>query len=276
MSNRALTWAFELAIRPSWVKFVLVAMADVASETGVAFPSIAHLAAATCEDRKTVIGAIAKLEAMGFVADSGERRGRTRQVKVYQMALERKSAIDGTIGTVPEAGQLGPDQKKGRVPPNLGKSPVQGPKESRRRDTEPLEPPMTPHSKVGPDVPTPGDLGLEMPPARNLELAALQIYNDCARRVGWPQANILTGVRKRTLGARLRDCGGLDGFRAVMAKAEASPFLTGRTAPNESHANWRCDLDFLLREAKFTKLREGGYDDRAAPKRSQPRGGFNQ
>lgn len=145
MSNKALTWAFDLAIKPSWVKFVLVAMADVASEQGIAFPSIAHLCAATSEDRKTVIGAIAKLEAMGVLADTGERRGRTGQVKVYLLDLTFKGAAPGTVEEVKSPAETVPPEEQLRtetVPPVPSKSTVQPPQESRRRDTKPLEPPM--------------------------------------------------------------------------------------------------------------------------------------
>ena len=64
---------------------------------------------------------------------------------------------------------------------------------------------------------------------------ALEIYNEAAKRVGWTNARKLTEPRRRNLKARLSECGGIDGWREAIAKAEASDFLTGRTAPGNGH-----------------------------------------
>lgn len=83
-------------------------------------PSIAHLAEITGQDRKSIIGHIAMLEREGFIADTGERAGATKQIKVYSAA----------IGTVPKPEQL---QKR-----NSSDSPR---KQYQKRDTEPsIEP----------------------------------------------------------------------------------------------------------------------------------------
>jgi len=64
----------------------------------------------------------------------------------------------------------------------------------------------------------------------------------------------LTGTRKRQLAARL-DADGLDGWRAMLAKVSASPFLRG-----EGKTGWRADFDFVLKEANFVRIVEGRYD----------------
>lgn len=85
MSIEAVTWAFKQDIRPSATKFVLVAVANCANENGIAYPSVAYLANATCQDRKTVITAIDRLADLGFIEDTGQRTGRTKQIKVYRL-----------------------------------------------------------------------------------------------------------------------------------------------------------------------------------------------
>lgn len=99
-------------------------------------------------------------------------------------------------------------------------------------------------------------------PGATLLATAVEIWNEAAERVGWSKVQRVTGPRRKALKARLKECDGLDGWRAAIERATASAFLTGKTKPGNGHENWRCDFDFIIREAKFTKLMEGGYDDR--------------
>lgn len=121
MSSEALSWAFKLNIKPASVKFTLVALCECANyKTGRINPSVAHVAEITGQDRKTIIANIATLARMGVLEDTGERVGRTGQVKVYKALM----------GTVPKAEQ---SQKR-----NSSVSPR---KESQKRDTEPSREP---------------------------------------------------------------------------------------------------------------------------------------
>lgn len=89
MSVEAITWALKQPVAHSSAKFVLVVLANCASaESALAFPSVAYLASATGQDRKTVIQNLARLCAAGFIEDSGERMGRTRQIVAYRLTLE--------------------------------------------------------------------------------------------------------------------------------------------------------------------------------------------
>jgi hypothetical protein len=117
MSSEALAWAFKQDCPSSSVKFTLVALCECANyQTGRIYPSVAHITEITGQNRKTIIANIAELERLGFIADTGERAGATRQIKVYQAAL----------GTVPKAE---PSQKRN--------SSENGVKQSQKRDTEP-------------------------------------------------------------------------------------------------------------------------------------------
>lgn len=118
MSVEAITWALSQAIRPSSAKFVLVAMANCANPDRVCWPSIQYLSEATCQDRKTVIENIKRLKEDGFITDTGERRGQTAQVAVFQLT---------------EGSQNRNSSESGTVPKTEAKSTVFPPKESRKR-----------------------------------------------------------------------------------------------------------------------------------------------
>ena len=119
----------------------------------------------------------------------------------------------------------------------------------------PATPPPVAVPVVEPDIDLPVSLD------RTLECQALKLWNETAERIGLPMAQKLTDPRRRSLKARLSESGGLDGWRCALEKLEASSFLTGKSGRTGEHANWRCDLDFILRQQKFTKLMEGGFDD---------------
>ncbi|GGJ39636.1 hypothetical protein CDQ92_13235 [Sphingopyxis bauzanensis] len=96
MSSEALAWAFKVNVKPSAVKFTLIALCECANyKTGKIFPSIEHLSEITGQDRKTIIANVAKLEAMGLIRDTGERGGRTKQIKVYEAAVGSGPRIVG-------------------------------------------------------------------------------------------------------------------------------------------------------------------------------------
>lgn len=96
MSMEALTWARKQRIGNSRAKAVFMAYADFANEDFTAFPSIASVMEYTELDRKTIIKQIDLLRESGYLADTGERRGETRQIPVYQ--LQSPAAESVSIG----------------------------------------------------------------------------------------------------------------------------------------------------------------------------------
>lgn len=117
MSSEALAWAFKQQVPSAATKFVLVALAECAHyKTGRIYPSIEHIREITSLNRKTIIASIDWLSANGYLIDTGEREGRTKQIKVYLAALER----------VPETEQ---SQKRNSTDISV--------KQSQKRDTEP-------------------------------------------------------------------------------------------------------------------------------------------
>lgn len=132
MSSEALAWAFKSDVKPSSVKFTLVALCECANyQTGKIFPSINHLCQITGQDRKTVISNIGKLVSDGWISETGERVGRTGQIKVYQ----------ANIATVPKTEQY---QERNSSTFSV--------KQSQKRDTEPsMEPSINIDKVVLPD-----------------------------------------------------------------------------------------------------------------------------
>lgn len=134
----------------------------------------------------------------------------------------------------------------------------------------PADQPAPAASEPEPEAEPDADPYPPLPFDRSAEAEALNLWNAAAERVGWPKAQRLTDTRRRALKLRLAECGGLDGWSTALSKAEASAFLTGKTGRTGGHENWRCDLDFILRQAKFTKLLEGGFDDPPGGRRGGP------
>lgn len=97
---------------------------------------------------------------------------------------------------------------------------------------------------------------------------AVEAWNVLAADLGLARVQRLTDERRTKLKARLRDCGGLDGWLVAMGKIRGSPFLRG-----DNSNGWRADFDFVLQAKSFTKLMEGGYDDRSHA--SKPRTGLS-
>lgn len=89
MSIDAMRWSFQQKIKPSTTKFVLVALGDYADADGCVWPSLKDLSAKTGQDRKTVIASLDRLEAEGYLVDTGRRKGLSGQVKVYQFNFNR-------------------------------------------------------------------------------------------------------------------------------------------------------------------------------------------
>lgn len=138
MSWETQSWAAKQRPGSASAKLVLLGLASCADANHCAFPSIQWLCDFSDLNRKTVIAALQRLEDGMFplIEDTGERRGRTGQVKVYRLAAASAGASsDPASETVPKAEQF---QKRN--------SSGSGSKQSQNRDTEPVSnllPPLT-------------------------------------------------------------------------------------------------------------------------------------
>jgi uncharacterized protein YdaU (DUF1376 family) len=100
-------------------------------------------------------------------------------------------------------------------------------------------------------------VSLSVSPANGLS-EAVSIYNQAAAESGWPQVQKITPTRSKQIRARLADCGGVEGWRIAVEKAQASDFLCGRTPKPWSGFGF----DWLIKSQNFTKIMEGNYDNR--------------
>lgn len=145
MSIEYLNKSFNSAIKPSSLKFVLVALSDFANEYGVAYPSIETLCGKTSQDRKTVLANLKKLSLLGLIIDTGNRVGLTRQITVWQISEEKLATLKHyrKRESVPKTGQLQNGTENGNV------------KGSRKRYIEPspfLTPRVTTKTQAAVDL----------------------------------------------------------------------------------------------------------------------------
>lgn len=98
---------------------------------------------------------------------------------------------------------------------------------------------------------------LDAPKLQNIDdlEEAVQLWNLFADGVGLARVQRLTDTRRASLRKRLKEIGGLDGWRTALEYVGRSDFLLGRKPGSE----WRADFDFLLQAKSMTKLMEGGF-----------------
>ena len=113
-------------------------------------------------------------------------------------------------------------------------------------------------SEEGKERDTNVSLALSAPEPASPLAEAVSLYNATADETGWPKVQKLTPARSKALKARLRDCGGIEGWRFAMDKGKSSDFLCGRTPK----AWTGCGFDWITKQANFAKLMEGNYDNR--------------
>lgn len=166
------------------------------------------------------------------------------------------------------------ENKEEFPPPNRepNRNPITKKPEARSQIPEDIPPtsslrsdvaPPPDQSGIGADEAQLSDLPLAVPAeAPDVARQAFDAWNDLARDIGLPIAQVFTARRQSALKARLAEVGGLDGWGVALAKIRGSPFLRGET----SRDGWKADLDFLLQQKSFTKLMEGSYDRSASRK----------
>lgn len=119
-------------------------------------------------------------------------------------------------------------------------------KEKRREEKTPLTPQAGGQSD--PDPPEPGEAPDEQ--------TAFEMWNELAVRRKLPTASVLNASRRRGLSGRLREGGGLDGWRKALTMVEQSRWCLGQGKDGR-----KATIDFIIQSSTFVKLMDGGYSD---------------
>jgi hypothetical protein len=96
---------------------------------------------------------------------------------------------------------------------------------------------------------------LLMPPQISPEEKAVEMFNAFAETHQIPTVQKFNTKRRRLMSGRLKDCGGLGGWKIVLEKIQNTPGLLGA-----NDQGWKISFDKLITEDFFTKLCEGNYD----------------
>lgn len=189
MSFDALAWAAKQSPGSSGTKLVLLGLAECANRShGLAFPSIAELVAFTCLDRKSVIANLDRLEAAGYITDTGRKVGRTGQIKVYQLHL------NGPENGIPKTEPL---------KANGTEIPSKGPESGTRNLSEPLS------------------------EAKASSLRVISAWNEMAKRTGLPESKVHDASFNQSMRLRLKSNGEAQLIEAI-GVIGGNPWLQGK------------------------------------------------
>lgn len=241
MSIHAMSWALALRVPNAGEKLTLIAICNYADERGTCYPGQERLSQETSQGVRTVQRHIKSLEKSGII----------RREKRFLRNGDRTSDRFILNFDYSPPANLATGQKRHSPPANLAGEPSVN----------------TPNGVLEPS-------GYHCFLQAEID-AAFDAYNDMVQRLpinanGKPPIPLCrkrTTTRRRSMKARLKDCGGLEGWGAALEKLASIPGLLGACG-GEGHESWRADIDFLLSEQKFTRLMEGKYDNwgRGSPK----------
>lgn len=85
----------------------------------------------------------------------------------------------------------------------------------------------------------------------------VDLWNEFAGKHDLAQVQNFSETRRKKLSKRLKDCGGVDGWKVALEKVAQSNFLLGKTPGRD----WKADFNFMLQEQSFTKVMEGSYSN---------------
>ena len=172
MSLDAMRWAWHQSVGSASEKLVLLSLSDRVSEELTCWPSIERLEKDTELNRKTVLRCLRSLVKKGFLVATGEHRGHTGRVKVYQLigvacrhgqSNQPKSGTiqtthRPTIGTIKQAqNRVSLTHDEARIDPKTERLPSEiDPKKGRlAHETNPKAVPLPEkkHDAIGPILP---------------------------------------------------------------------------------------------------------------------------
>lgn len=139
MSLEAMQWAFRQTVGRSSDKLILLSLADISGNEHLAWPSHQRLERDTELNRKTIKDSLKRLSEAGFIRDTGERRGATRKVVVYQLSVgcDVNKAENGPI----KQAQNRTHSEEVMGPKTDSNGPKNGHKWAQKRAPEPIKEP---------------------------------------------------------------------------------------------------------------------------------------
>ena len=280
MSNPAVNWAFKVSGIRSSEKFLLVCLANYADENGICFPSQKSMSDDTALDRKTVISGLRRLVEARLIRDTGDRRGATRQVTVYQLCQKQPSfqsqivpeseplksdEVDherptSTVDTVPVSALLCSNGKNGTVPFFPSNSPV-FPSKGSRFSLERV--PKTGHGTTNNHQGTtrePPVLDLVLPQHDRFR-EAVAIWNELLGGT-LPKVEALSDDRRRKFGRAFQNQFGndMEQWRRFCLRVLASDLLTGKVG-----RGWKASFDWVMAPNEMIRILEGVRDNVPPP-----------
>jgi uncharacterized protein YdaU (DUF1376 family) len=169
--------------------------------------------------------------------------------------LDKLQLIDGCLSNRRADGEIQKRADGLKIASKAGKASAEKRQQNQRHDATPVKPAFN-HTDTDTDTEYKTSYEVLSVPSIDEVSEAVSAFNETAARVGISQVQKMTDTRRKALRGRLKECGGIEGWRIALSKIEQSDFLSGRTG------RWRCDFDWINKPANFTKLMEGNYDNR--------------
>lgn len=148
MSNQALNWAFQQDVQPTGAKFVLVTLANYATNDGTCWASQERIAADTSQGVRSVQRHLADLEAAGWiVSERRDAQGGRRLANGYRLPRFIESQHANLTGSTPKPTR----QKRQPNPPITTCQPAKlaG---TYKEELSQREPPLEPKENLLPTV----------------------------------------------------------------------------------------------------------------------------
>jgi len=256
-------------------KMVLLNMASRANDDGTGVYASLPMIAGWCEvDARTVRRVVRDLEAECVIVQCGWKDVKNGKINAWNVNVEvveslplykdelavkraEKAAKKATPDTVPAV-------KKTRKKSVLYAS---HPGHTVRADIKPerTQRPATPDTAPASSILEPNTLFEEANASPNSAVVvqlragdgsqALTLYAEAAKVHGWTAPRGQPSAKRKTaIKARLRECGGLDGWREQIERAAQMPFLAG-----DNDRGWVMDADFFASSKGWSAILEGKY-----------------
>jgi hypothetical protein len=229
LSDKATSWAWEQSVSSATRKLVLLCLCNNSGAEGEVFQSVITISQATGLKDDTVRAALAALLEEGFIVDTGQRRGATQQIKVFQLPEEARSSKGPRNGGSSKGPRNG-GSYQGKVGERWGEGPEK-----------------TPENGELPNI-------LKIEKGTKSAEVVVSYWNSKAPNIKEVQA--VAGERERSLRARMNEPFFLANWQAAIDRIAESDFCTGR-----NDRGWVADFDFFVRPETVIKVMEGKYGE---------------